>query len=81
MKAAALARFGAGPAAEGVLQTAIAKEPGNFLTYALLGDLYTREGKSGPAARAYGTALGPNPREPGLAAQVRNRTVGQTGVR
>jgi tetratricopeptide (TPR) repeat protein len=67
IKAAALARFGAGSDAERVLQTAIDREPGNFLSYALLGDLYTREGKTSLAKHAYGNAFARNPLEPGLA--------------
>jgi UDP-GlcNAc:undecaprenyl-phosphate GlcNAc-1-phosphate transferase len=66
VKAAAIARFGAGPQAVRVLEAAIEREPGNFLTYALLGDLYARQGKTALAKRAYAAALVRNPREPSL---------------
>ena len=66
VKAAALARFGAAKQSEQVLQEAIRREPGNFLTYALLGDLYTREKRFGRAAQAYRAALVRNPRDPAL---------------
>jgi UDP-GlcNAc:undecaprenyl-phosphate GlcNAc-1-phosphate transferase len=66
VKAAALARFGAARPAELVLRQAIRREPGNFLSYALLGDLYTREKRFGLASEAYRTALAQNPREPDL---------------
>jgi UDP-GlcNAc:undecaprenyl-phosphate GlcNAc-1-phosphate transferase len=81
VKAAAIARFGQGPAAESVLKTAIAREPDNFLTYALLGDLYTREGETSLARAAYRAALERNPRDPGLLALVRNPKVAATSVR
>jgi UDP-GlcNAc:undecaprenyl-phosphate GlcNAc-1-phosphate transferase len=68
VKAAALARFQAAGPAEKVLRTAVAREPGNFLTYALLGDLYTREGRDALAAQAYRAALTRNPRDPTLIA-------------
>jgi O-antigen ligase len=70
VKAAALARFHDARGAEAVLQTALAHEPGNFLTYALLGDLYTREGRIAQAAQAYRAALTRNPRDPDLIALV-----------
>jgi tetratricopeptide (TPR) repeat protein len=66
VKAAALARFGAAGPAEQVLGEAIRREPGNFLSYALLGDLYTREGRLGRATQAYRAALARNPQEPDL---------------
>jgi UDP-GlcNAc:undecaprenyl-phosphate GlcNAc-1-phosphate transferase len=66
VKAAAAARVGDARAAEAILRTAIAREPGNFLSYALLGDVYTRQGKIADAKRAYQAALARNPREPAL---------------
>jgi tetratricopeptide (TPR) repeat protein len=66
VKAAAVARSGDAPAAEQILGTAIAREPGNFVSYALLGDVYTRQGNIAAAKRAYRAALARNPREPAL---------------
>jgi UDP-GlcNAc:undecaprenyl-phosphate GlcNAc-1-phosphate transferase len=66
VKAAAVARSGDAPAAEQILRTAIAREPGNFVSYALLGDVYTRQGNIAAAKRAYRAALARNPREPAL---------------
>jgi cytochrome c-type biogenesis protein CcmH/NrfG len=71
-KAAAVARLGDARAAESILRQAIAREPGNFLTYALLGDVYTRQGRIADARRAYRAALARNPREPSLIALARD---------
>ena len=51
VKAAAQARFGRGAAAERILLQAAAKEPSDFVTWALLGDLAVRRGQ---LARATG---------------------------
>ena len=56
VKAAALARFNQAAAAEGVLRTALAREPGNFVTWALLGDIAVREGRMDVAQTDYARA-------------------------
>jgi len=61
IKAAALARFDqAGPAAS-ALDAALAREPGNFVTWALLGDLAVRERLFAQARRDYQRAHQLNP--------------------
>jgi UDP-N-acetylmuramyl pentapeptide phosphotransferase/UDP-N-acetylglucosamine-1-phosphate transferase len=72
IKAAALARFGAADATERVLEEAIAREPGNFLTYAVLGDVYVRQGRIKDARAAYADALERNPRNVALQALVKD---------
>jgi tetratricopeptide (TPR) repeat protein len=66
-KAAALARLGEGEAARQVLLDAARREPRNFVTWVLLGDLSVRRGTLHEARNAYGRALRLNPRQPGLA--------------
>jgi Flp pilus assembly protein TadD len=66
VKAAALARFGEGDAARAVLREAAAKEPGEWVTWALLGDLAVRQGDIKGARAAYRRAQRINPREPSL---------------
>ena len=53
VKAAALARFGEGDAADATLRAARAKEPGEYVTWALLGDLAVRQGDIEGARKAY----------------------------
>jgi UDP-GlcNAc:undecaprenyl-phosphate/decaprenyl-phosphate GlcNAc-1-phosphate transferase len=72
IKAAALARFDRGQAARAALLAAAAREPRNFLTWALLGDLATRLERPAEARRHYRRALELNPREPSLQALARN---------
>jgi hypothetical protein len=67
VKAAALARFGEAAAARAVLFDAARREPRNFVTWVLLGDLSVRRGDLPAASRAYSRALRLNPREEGLA--------------
>jgi UDP-GlcNAc:undecaprenyl-phosphate GlcNAc-1-phosphate transferase len=62
VKAAALARFDQAPAAEAALRKALAEEPENFATWALLGDIAVRERKLGAAKRDYVRAHVLNPR-------------------
>ncbi|MDP1849670.1 MAG: O-antigen ligase family protein [Solirubrobacteraceae bacterium] len=66
-KAAALARFNQAAAARSVLLDAARREPRNFVTWVLLGDLSVRRGDLRAARSAYGRALQLNPRGPGLA--------------
>ncbi len=66
-KAAALARFGEGEAARSVLVDATRREPRNFVTWALLGDLSVRQGRLREAQADYRRAAALNPRDPGLA--------------
>jgi len=68
VKAAALARFNEADAAEAVLRQAAAREPLDFVTWALLGDLAVRRGRLDDAKRHYGRSSGLNPRDRGLAA-------------
>jgi UDP-N-acetylmuramyl pentapeptide phosphotransferase/UDP-N-acetylglucosamine-1-phosphate transferase len=66
-KAAALARFGEGDAARAVLLDATRREPRNFVTWALLGDLAVRRGELREARASYRRAARLNPRDPALA--------------
>jgi tetratricopeptide (TPR) repeat protein len=72
IKAAALARFDRGQAARRALLAARDREPRNFLTWALLGDLSVRMGAIDDARRFYRRALRLNPREPSLRELARN---------
>ncbi|MEA2199941.1 MAG: hypothetical protein QOI89_537 [Solirubrobacteraceae bacterium] len=72
IKAAALASFDQAPAAEGTLMRALAREPGNFVTWALLGDIAVRERRLAVAQRDYLRAHELNPLNPTLAQLARN---------
>lgn len=63
LKAAALARLGAFVPARTALAEAIDREPHNYVSWALLGDLLTRRGEIAAAMRAYSRAAELNPRE------------------
>jgi O-antigen ligase len=67
VKAAALARFDQASAAEAALERALAREPRNFLTWALLGDVSARQLRFALAARYYTRAHALNPRNATLA--------------
>ncbi|MDX6666520.1 MAG: hypothetical protein QOG68_2726 [Solirubrobacteraceae bacterium] len=71
-KAAAYARRGDYLGATAALKEAVRREPGDFLTYALLGDLALRHGEPGRAKHYYRAALDRNPREPSLRDLVKN---------
>jgi tetratricopeptide (TPR) repeat protein len=71
-KAAALARFNEAGAARAALLEAARREPGDFVTWALLGDLAVRAGNVAEAKRLYGRALRLNPRDPSLVALARD---------
>jgi UDP-N-acetylmuramyl pentapeptide phosphotransferase/UDP-N-acetylglucosamine-1-phosphate transferase len=71
-KAAALARFGEGGSARAVLLDATSREPRNFVTWALLGDLSVRQGDLATAKANYRRAARLNPRDRGLATLATN---------
>jgi O-antigen ligase len=71
-KASALARFGRGSEARDVLLQAAAREPHDFVTWALLGDLEVRLGRLRDAAGHYERAHRLNPRGSGLAELARD---------
>jgi UDP-GlcNAc:undecaprenyl-phosphate/decaprenyl-phosphate GlcNAc-1-phosphate transferase len=61
VKAAALARFNQADPARRTLEEALAKEPDNFVTWTLLGDLAVRRGRLPEAQRNYRRASALNP--------------------
>jgi len=67
VKAAALAHYDQAAAAEVALRQALAREPDNFVTWALLGDVAARERRWRAAGRDYTRAYRLNPRNPTLA--------------
>jgi UDP-GlcNAc:undecaprenyl-phosphate/decaprenyl-phosphate GlcNAc-1-phosphate transferase len=67
VKAAALARFDQGVAAEAALASALRREPGNFVTWVLLGDLAVRRHDGAAAVLRYRRAHELNPRDPAIA--------------
>ncbi len=72
VKAAALARFNQPEAARHALLSAAEREPHDFVTWALLGDLGVRMGDLAAARRAYDRAIKLNPRDPALRAALRD---------
>jgi UDP-GlcNAc:undecaprenyl-phosphate GlcNAc-1-phosphate transferase len=62
VQAAALARFDQAQAAEAALARALEREPRNFVTWTLLGDILLRQRMVGPAKRDYARAHELNPR-------------------
>ena len=72
IKAAALARFNQADPAKATLGQALAKEPDNFVTWTLLGDLAVRRGRYREAQRNYRRALALNPGDAGLKALAEN---------
>jgi UDP-GlcNAc:undecaprenyl-phosphate GlcNAc-1-phosphate transferase len=66
LKAAALARFDQGAAAESALKAALRREPGNFVTWVLLGDIEVRRHELEAASRHYRRAHELNPRDGGI---------------
>jgi tetratricopeptide (TPR) repeat protein len=66
LQASALEEEGDPSEARDVLQDALSKEPENFVTLALLGDLQVREGEFEDAAGYYEKASELNPRDIGL---------------
>jgi hypothetical protein len=63
LKASALARLDAYAPARAALLEAIDREPHNYVSWALLGDLATRHGDIAAAMRAYRRAASLNPRD------------------
>ncbi len=72
VKAAALAHFDQAAAAVAALRGALAHEPDNFVTWALLGDIAVRERRLGMAGHDYTRAHQLNPRETILTELSRN---------
>jgi tetratricopeptide (TPR) repeat protein len=72
VQAAALARGDRYADARAVLLRAAARSPRDFVPHALLGDLAVRRGAPQVARAAYAAALRRNPRDPALAAAVRD---------
>jgi predicted Zn-dependent protease len=68
VKAAALARFDQALAARDALIAALRREPSNFVTWTLLGDIAVRRGRFGAAKTDYSRAHALNPRDPSLTA-------------
>jgi UDP-GlcNAc:undecaprenyl-phosphate GlcNAc-1-phosphate transferase len=76
VKAAALSRFDRAAGAEGALAKALAREPDNFVTWALLADIELRQRRVALAARYYGRAHALNPRDATLAVLARDPAAG-----
>jgi UDP-GlcNAc:undecaprenyl-phosphate GlcNAc-1-phosphate transferase len=76
VKAAALARFDDATGAEAALARALAREPRNFITWALLGDVSARQLRYSEAARYYARAHALNPRNASLALLARDPRAG-----
>jgi len=75
-KASALARLKDYGGARAALGEATRREPHDFVTWALLGDLAVRRGDLAQARRDYGRASALNPREAGLKALAKNPRAG-----
>ncbi len=75
--AAAHARLGNHVAARAALLAAAAREPRDFVTWGLLGDLAVRRGALGQARAAYARAARLNPRDRGLRALARDPAAAQ----
>ena len=71
LKAAAYARLDDYLRARATLLAATRREPHDFVTWALLGDIALRRGDRAAAARSYRRARALNPRDQELAAQLR----------
>jgi UDP-GlcNAc:undecaprenyl-phosphate/decaprenyl-phosphate GlcNAc-1-phosphate transferase len=72
IKAGALARFNQADLAQRTLEQALAKEPDNFVTWTLLGDLAVRRGRIDEAQQDYRKAVSLNPGDRDLRLLVRN---------
>ena len=65
--------------ARATLLAATAREPHDFVTWGLLGDLAVRRGELGQARAAYGRASRLNPRDLALRAAARDRRLAARG--
>lgn len=74
VKAAAYAQLDEYEKARSTLLEATRREPHDFVTWGLLGDLAVRRGALGQARRAYGQAARLNPRHPGIRALAKDPT-------
>ena len=74
VKAAAYARVDDYARARATLLEAARREPHDFVTWGLIGDLAVRRGELGQARRAYGRAAELNPQNQGLAQLAKNPT-------
>jgi UDP-GlcNAc:undecaprenyl-phosphate GlcNAc-1-phosphate transferase len=72
VKAAGYARFDRAAAARDTLLQAAGEDPGEFVTWTLLGDLEVRAGDLAAARDYYGRAHALDPNDPGLSALARN---------
>jgi UDP-GlcNAc:undecaprenyl-phosphate GlcNAc-1-phosphate transferase len=72
VKAAGYARFDRAAAARDTLLQATHEDPGEFVTWTLLGDLEVRAGNLAAAGGYYGRAHALDPNDPGLAALARD---------
>jgi hypothetical protein len=72
LKSAAYARLDDYPSSRATLLAAVRREPNNWITYALLGDLTARARDYRAAAAAYGRASALNPIDKGLRALAAN---------
>jgi len=72
LRAAAFARLNDYPNARGTLLEATRKDPGDFVTWGLLGDLAVRRGNLDQATGAYARASRLNPRDQALRAAARD---------
>jgi cytochrome c-type biogenesis protein CcmH/NrfG len=72
LEAAAYARLGDYARARGALLRALDRQPHDFVTWALLGDLAVRRGDLATARAAYRRARSLNPRDPTLRQLARN---------
>jgi UDP-GlcNAc:undecaprenyl-phosphate GlcNAc-1-phosphate transferase len=79
VKAAGLARFDRAAAARAVLLDAARQDPGNFVTWILLGDLEVRVGNLPSAKGYYGRAHALDPHDPSLSVLARNPSTARGG--
>ena len=78
-RAAAFARLGDAASADATLALGIAREPSNYVPYALRGDLAARRGGLDQARGYYQEALARNPRDAALEFLVENPESAVTG--